>query len=217
KELREAEQLTRGNTRMTLYMCVNYGGRAEIIDAVRAIAEEARAGRISGRGITAKSFARHLDDPDMPDVDLFLRTSGEQRTSNFMLWQAAYAELVFVPELWPDVDRRVLWRAVTEDGRRDRRVGGAIHAPDEDPTAGCAGCADGPPAVLDVGPERASWADSAASCGSTSAAEMPPVRRLCRSSTATSVTTRASTATAPQGETRNSSNQAMKATSPTVA
>ena len=129
KELREAEQLTRENTRMTLYMCVNYGGRAEIIDAVREIAEEVHAGRLSSRGITAKSFARHLDDPDMPDVDLFLRTSGEQRTSNFLLWQAAYAELVFVPELWPDVDRRVLWRAITEYARRDRRYGGAIDAP----------------------------------------------------------------------------------------
>src|SRR5699024_10893580 len=122
-----------------------------------------------------------------------------------------YAELVFVPELWPDVDRRVLWRAITEYARGDRRYGGAIDAPDEEPTAGWAVCADGPPAVMGVVQERASWAvsaDSAASCGSTSAAEMPPVRRLCRSSTATSVTTRASTATAPQGETRNSSNQA---------
>ncbi|QNN83543.1 isoprenyl transferase [Brachybacterium sp. Z12] len=134
KELREAEQLTCENTRMTLYMCVNYGGRSEIIDAVRSIAEDARAGRISGRSITAKSFARHLDDPDMPDVDLFLRTSGEQRTSNFLLWQSAYAELVFVDELWPDVDRRVLWRAITEYARRDRRYGGAIDAPDQPST-----------------------------------------------------------------------------------
>ena len=132
KELREAEELTRHNTRMTLYMCVNHGGRAEIVDAVREIAEEARAGRLSARGITMKSFARHLNDPDMPDVDLFLRTSGEQRTSNFLLWQAAYAELVFVEELWPDVDRRVLWRAITEYARRDRRYGGAIDAPEQD-------------------------------------------------------------------------------------
>ncbi|MFC0674212.1 isoprenyl transferase [Brachybacterium hainanense] len=129
RELKEAEQLTRDNTRMTLYMCVNYGGRAEIVDAARAIAAEARAGRISGRGITEASFARHLIDPDMPDVDLFLRTSGEQRTSNFLPWQAAYAELVFVPELWPDVDRVVLWRAVVDYARRDRRFGGAIDAP----------------------------------------------------------------------------------------
>ncbi|APX32049.1 isoprenyl transferase [Brachybacterium sp. P6-10-X1] len=132
KELKEAEQLTRTNTAMTLYMCVNHGGRAEIVDAVREIAEEARTGRLSGRGITEKSLAKHLSDPDMPDVDLFLRTSGEQRTSNFLLWHAAYAELVFVPELWPDVDRVVLWRAVTEYARRDRRYGGAIDAPDQD-------------------------------------------------------------------------------------
>lgn len=129
RELQEAERLTAGNTRMTLYMCVNYGGRAEIVDAVREIAEEARAGRIRGRGITEASFARHLTDPDMPDVDLFVRTSGEQRTSNFLLWQAAYAELVFLPELWPDMDRRVLWRAVVEYARRDRRYGGAVDAP----------------------------------------------------------------------------------------
>lgn len=149
RELQEAEQLTAGNTRMTLYMCVNYGGRAEIIDAVRDIAEQARAGRISGRGITEASFARHLIDPDMPDVDLFIRTSGEQRTSNFLLWQSAYAELVFVPELWPDVDRVVLWRAITEYARRDRRYGGAVDAPVKAPpgaaSAGRGGAADQEP------------------------------------------------------------------------
>ncbi|MDO5661238.1 MAG: isoprenyl transferase [Brachybacterium sp.] len=130
RELQEAERLTAENTRMTLYMCVNYGGRAEIVDAVRAIAAEARSGRISGRGITEKTVAAHLHDADMPDVDLFVRSSGESRTSNFLLWQSAYAELVFVPELWPDVDRRVLWRAVTEYARRDRRYGGAVDAPE---------------------------------------------------------------------------------------
>src|SRR5690625_4237910 len=147
RELQEAERLTASNTRMTLYMCVNYGGRAEIVDAVREIAEEARAGHLSGRGITEASLARRLNDPDMPDVDLFIRTSGvrgalltadmdlfirtsgEQRTSNFLLWQSAYAELVFVEELWPDVDRLVLWRAITDYARRDRRYGGANDAP----------------------------------------------------------------------------------------
>src|SRR5690625_6311063 len=114
---------------MTLYMCVNYGGRAEIVDAVREIAEEARAGHLSGRGITEASLARRLNDPDMPDVDLFIRTSGEQRTSNFLLWQSAYAERVFVEELWPDVGRLVPWRAITHYTRRDRRYGGAIDAP----------------------------------------------------------------------------------------
>lgn len=129
KELQEAERLTAANTRMTLYMCVNYGGRAELVDAVRVIAEQARAGQLKGSGISEATIGRHLHDPHMPDVDLFIRTSGEQRTSNFLLWQSAYAELVFIPELWPDVDRRVLWRAVTEYARRDRRYGGAIDAP----------------------------------------------------------------------------------------
>src|SRR5699024_12605227 len=85
RERQEAERLSASNTRMTLYMCVNYGGRAEIVDAVREIAEEARAGHLSGRGITEASLARRLNDPDMPDVDLFIRTSGEQRTSNFLV------------------------------------------------------------------------------------------------------------------------------------
>jgi undecaprenyl diphosphate synthase len=129
RELKDAERLTRDNTLMTLYMCVNYGGRAELVDAVREIAEEARAGRLKGSGISERTIQRHLIDPEMPEVDLFLRTSGEQRTSNFLLWQAAYAELVFVPELWPDVDRCVLWRAITEYARRDRRYGGAVDAP----------------------------------------------------------------------------------------
>jgi undecaprenyl diphosphate synthase len=142
KELKEAERLTAGNTRMTLYMCVNHGGRAEIVDGIREVAALAREGRLSPRAITESSFRRYLDDPEMPDVDLFLRTSGEQRTSNFLLWEAAYAELVFVPELWPDVDRRVLWRAITEYARRDRRYGGAVDAPT--PEAPAAGTPDAP-------------------------------------------------------------------------
>ena len=113
-ELEEAEQLTRRNTVCTLTMCVNYGGRAEIGDAARALALDVAAGRVKPDKVDERVLARYLDEPDMPDVDLFLRTSGEQRTSNFLLWQSAYAELVFVPELWPDVDRRVLWRACEE-------------------------------------------------------------------------------------------------------
>ena len=99
------------NTVCTLTMCVNYGGRAEIADAARALALDVAAGRVKPERVDERVLARYLDEPDMPDVDLFLRTSGEQRTSNFLLWQSAYAEMVFVPELWPDVDRRVLWRA----------------------------------------------------------------------------------------------------------
>ena len=128
-ELEAAERLTAQNTTCTLTMCVNYGGRAEIADATRRIAEEVAAGRLRPDRVTEKTVQRYLDEPDLPDVDLFLRSSGEQRTSNFMLWQAAYAELVFLEEPWPDVDRRHLWRAVEEYARRDRRYGAAVDAP----------------------------------------------------------------------------------------
>ena len=123
-ELEAAEELTRDNTVMTLTMCVNYGGRAEIADAARALAREAAAGRIDPDKITEDDFARYLDEPDMPDVDLFLRPSGELRTSNFLPWQSAYAELVFQDTLFPDFDRRDLWAACLEYARRDRRFGG---------------------------------------------------------------------------------------------
>jgi undecaprenyl diphosphate synthase len=112
-------------------MCVNYGGRAEIADAAQAIAREVAAGRIKPDKVNEKLVAKYLDEPDLPDVDLFLRSSGEQLTSNFMIWQAAYAELVFLDEPWPDVDRRHLWRAVEEYARRDRRYGGAVDLPAE--------------------------------------------------------------------------------------
>nr|WP_246117403.1 isoprenyl transferase [Cellulomonas composti] len=128
-ELEEAERLTKDNTVCTLTMCVNYGGRAEIADAAAALARDVQAGRVNPDRISEKVFARYLDEPDLPDVDLFLRSSGEQRTSNFMIWQAAYAELVFLDEPWPDVDRRHLWRAVEEYARRDRRYGGAVDRP----------------------------------------------------------------------------------------
>ncbi|WP_222710489.1 isoprenyl transferase [Quadrisphaera setariae] len=142
KELEEAEQLTAGNSTCTLTMCVNYGGRAEIADAAKALAREVAAGRLDPEKIDERALARHLDEPDLPDVDLFLRTSGEQRTSNFMLWQSAYAELMFVDTPWPDVDRRVLWRAVEDYARRDRRYGGALDRPAEAEPAG-AGLAGG--------------------------------------------------------------------------
>lgn len=126
RELETAEELTRHNDVLTLTMCVNYGGRAEIADAAKALAQDVARGRVHPSRVDERMLARYLDEPDLPDVDLFLRTSGEQRTSNFMLWQSAYAELVFVPELWPDVDRLVLWRAIEEYARRDRRYGGAL-------------------------------------------------------------------------------------------
>ncbi len=126
RELEEAEELTRGNDVCTLTMCVNYGGRAEIADAARGLALDVAAGRVDPAKVDERVLARYLDEPDMPDVDLFLRTSGEQRTSNFLLWQSAYAELVFLDVLWPDVDRRHLWQAVEQYAARDRRYGGAL-------------------------------------------------------------------------------------------
>ena len=126
KELEVAEQQTLRNTTCTLTMCVNYGGRAEIADAAKAIAEQVEAGRLRASAVSEKTIQKYLDEPDLPDVDLFLRTSGEQRFSNFMLWQSAYAEMVFMDVLWPDVDRRVLWRAIGEYAGRDRRFGGAV-------------------------------------------------------------------------------------------
>jgi len=124
-ELETAERMTRGNTTLTLTMCVNYGGRAEIADAARAIAEKVARGELDPKKVTEKTFAAHLDEPDMPDVDLFWRSSGEQRSSNFLPWQAAYAEYVFSDVLWPDVDRTHLWAAIEEYARRNRRFGGA--------------------------------------------------------------------------------------------
>lgn len=124
RELEAAEELTRENTRMTLVMCVNYGGRAEIVDATRRIAAEAAAGRLRPEEITEKSFARWLYDPAMPDVDLFLRPSGEKRTSNFLLWESAYAEMIYQDTLFPDFRAADLFAAVEEYARRDRRFGG---------------------------------------------------------------------------------------------
>ncbi|MGO1166557.1 MAG: isoprenyl transferase [Janibacter sp.] len=129
KELEIAQEMTRDNDAMTLYFCVNYGGRAEIADAVRGIAGDVKAGRLKGSRIDERTIARYLTEPSMPDVDLFLRSSGEQRTSNFLLWQAAYAEMVFQDTLWPDYDRRHLWEAIETYARRDRRYGGAVDAP----------------------------------------------------------------------------------------
>src|SRR5919197_2167080 len=125
-ELEDAERMTRHNDVLTLQFCVNYGGRAEIADAAAAIARDAAAGRIDPGKVTEKVFARYLDEPGIPDVDLLLRSSGEQRTSNFLPWQSAYAELVFLDTLWPDFDRRHLWQACEMYASRDRRYGGAL-------------------------------------------------------------------------------------------
>ena len=124
-ELEDAEQRTKHNRTLTLQFCVNYGGRAEIADAAAAIARDVADGRLRPDSVDERTIGRYLDEPDLPDVDLFVRSSGEQRTSNFLLWQSAYAELVFLDTLWPDFDRRDLWRAIEIYAARDRRYGGA--------------------------------------------------------------------------------------------
>ena len=128
REIERAEEITKNNTVMTLQMCVNYGGRAELVDATRALAADVQAGRLAPSKITAKTIESYLYQPSVPDVDLFVRSSGEQRTSNFLLWQSAYAEMVFLDQLWPDFDRRDLWQAIDMYARRDRRYGGAVDA-----------------------------------------------------------------------------------------
>jgi undecaprenyl diphosphate synthase len=128
-ELRVAEELTADNEVLTLTMCVNYGGRAELADAAAALARDAAAGRVNPDRIDERTFARYLYVPEVADADMVWRTSGEQRLSNFMLWQAAYSEMVFTDVLWPDVDRIAFWRAVEDYARRDRRYGGALDAP----------------------------------------------------------------------------------------
>ncbi|MBA0126226.1 isoprenyl transferase [Haloechinothrix sp. YIM 98757] len=125
KELRAAEDKTAANDRLNMTMCVNYGGRAEIADAVRRIATAAANGEINPARVTERTIARYLYQPEMPDVDLFLRPSGERRTSNFLLWESAYAEFVFQDTLFPDFDRRHLWEACLEFAKRDRRFGSA--------------------------------------------------------------------------------------------
>ncbi|MFS3128816.1 isoprenyl transferase [Nocardioides sp. Bht2] len=125
KELQAAEELTKNNTVATLTMCVNYGGRAEIADAAKALARDVALGKINPDKVDEKVFARYLYVPEVADADMIWRTSGEQRLSNFMLWQAAYSEFVFSDVLWPDVDRRHLWQAIDTYARRDRRYGSA--------------------------------------------------------------------------------------------
>ena len=124
-ELEEAQELTKRNKVLTLNMCVNYGGRAEIVDAVQEIASEVARRKLKPAAITEKLISKHLYNPKMSDVDLFLRSSGEARTSNFLPWQSVYAEMVFMDVLWPDVDRHTLWEAIEIYAMRDRRFGKA--------------------------------------------------------------------------------------------
>jgi undecaprenyl diphosphate synthase len=124
-ELQEAEELTKKNKVLTLNMCVNYGGRSELVDAMTNIAAEVAKRKLKPGQINEKLISKHLYNPKMSDVDLFLRSSGEQRTSNFLPWQSVYAEMVFMDVLWPDVDRNTLWKAIEIYAERDRRFGKA--------------------------------------------------------------------------------------------
>ena len=125
KELEIAEELTKRNKVMTLNMCINYGGRLEIVDAVTEIANLVAKKKLKPSAISEKLLSKHMYSPKMSDVDLFLRTSGEERTSNFLPWQSVYAELVFMDVLWPDVTRQTLWDAIEIYAERDRRFGKA--------------------------------------------------------------------------------------------
>jgi len=124
--LDEAEELTKNNEKLILVVAFNYGARQEIARAARRIAAAVAAGDLAVGAVTADKLANYLDAPDLPDPDLIIRTSGEQRLSNFLLWQAAYSELVFVPTYWPDFDRAALESAISEYHRRERRFGGLI-------------------------------------------------------------------------------------------
>lgn len=123
KEMEISEELTRHNTGMTLTIAFNYGGRVEIVDAVKRLIADHDAGRLKGEKLTPESISSRLYHPDMPDPDLIIRTSGEERISNFLLWQAAYSELYFTPVYWPDFDREQLYEAIRDYQKRSRRFG----------------------------------------------------------------------------------------------
>ncbi|HET6378129.1 MAG TPA: isoprenyl transferase [Methylocella sp.] len=122
--LEEAEERTRLNSRLTLIVAFNYGSRQEVAAAARSLAEAVAAGAIKPSDIDEELFARHLDTAGIPDPDLIIRTSGEQRLSNFLMWQSAYSELVFLPMHWPDFDRNAFAAALAEYAARERRFGG---------------------------------------------------------------------------------------------
>ena len=124
-ELEDAMEKTKNNKVIDVVFAINYGGRAEIADAAAAIARDVRDRKISGDRVTEKMIQEHLYNPDIPNVDLVMRTSGEMRTSNFLPWEIAYSEFDFEPELWPDCGREVLWRAIQKYTERNRRFGKA--------------------------------------------------------------------------------------------
>jgi undecaprenyl diphosphate synthase len=122
-QIDESIAMTKDNKKMTLTVAFNYGSRAELVDAAREMATDAAAGKLDPGRINDRLLGRYLYDPDLPDVDLFVRTSGEQRISNYLLWQSAYAELVFLDVLWPDFSREHLFEAVRTYQERGRRFG----------------------------------------------------------------------------------------------
>ncbi len=122
--LLEAEETTRSNSGLTVVIAFNYGSRDEIARAAASLAADVAAGRLKASDINAEMIDERLDTANIPDPDLIIRTSGEERLSNFLLWQAAYAELMFVPDLWPDFDREAFFAALERFGARDRRFGG---------------------------------------------------------------------------------------------
>ena len=124
--LTEAEELTQKNDGLTLVVAFNYGARQEIARAARRIAEKVAQGELSPEAVNVETVGRYLDAPDLPDPDLIIRTSGEQRLSNFLLWQSAYSELVFLPVNWPDFDCAALEAAIREFRQRERRFGGLV-------------------------------------------------------------------------------------------
>ena len=121
--IEEAEERTRSNTKLNLIVALSYGARQEITAAARTLAREVATGNIAPDAIDEEAFARHLETAGVPDPDLLIRTSGEKRVSNFLLWQLAYTELVFIDTLWPDFSRRDLEEAIHEFHRRERRYG----------------------------------------------------------------------------------------------
>jgi undecaprenyl diphosphate synthase len=123
RDMQAAEELTKGNTRMTFTIAFNYGGRTEVADAVKRLIADHDAGRLRGHRITPESIASRLYHAGTPDPDLVIRSGGEQRISNFLLWQSAYAELWFTPVLWPDFSRENLFEAIRDYQKRSRRFG----------------------------------------------------------------------------------------------
>jgi undecaprenyl diphosphate synthase len=127
--LDEAEALTRNNCGLNLVVAFNYGSRYEIVNAARRLAMDVREGRLDPSAIGEEEFAARLDTADIPDPDLIIRTSGELRLSNFLLWQSAYAELVFMPVLWPDFDDAAFAAALQQYATRERRFGSVLEPP----------------------------------------------------------------------------------------